>query len=416
MTALRQLSVRLHGIPVADLFQDAGGKMRLTYLPEAPRPLSLGLPIREASYDDRACEAYFGGLLPESHDARKAIARRYGANANNSFSLLRAIGLDCAGAVSLHDPGDPIVFADRIKPELRPVSEAELAGHIRDLPRKPLFTGVQDLRLSLAGAQDKAAICMVDGQPALPLHGAPTTHILKPAVDRLDASVVNEFLCLTLARAVKLPVPQVEMRTAEGIPYLLVERYDRRIYPDGSVERIHQEDFCQALGLPSALKYQADGGPGLADCFQLALGLSKPAVARIQLMRRTIFNVLIGNCDAHAKNFSLVHSHDGLIELAPVYDLVSTRYYPELSPKLAMKIGRRDQIERLYALHWERFCDEVGISFPALRKALREMHQDLQIAISRERPRHADPNAGKILDFIETHAATVAQRLDRPSS
>jgi serine/threonine-protein kinase HipA len=413
MSRLRRLSVRLHGIPVAELIQDETGKMQMSYLPDADRPLSLGLPLRAEPYSDRTCEAYFGGLLPESPEARKAIARRYGANANNSFSLLRAIGLDCAGAVSLHDPEDPVIEAMSVPLEARSVSDAELAGHIRDLPIKPLFTGVEGLRLSLAGAQDKAAVCLIEGQPALPLHGTPTTHLLKPAIAQLEASVLNEYLCLRLASAVKLPVPNVDLRYAERIPYLLIERYDRQIQLDGTVRRIHQEDFCQALGISSKLKYQADGGPGLHDCFNLALDLSKPALARTQLMKRTIFNVLIGNCDAHAKNFSLLHPDRGRIELAPAYDLISTRYYSDLSDRLAMRIGKSDRIERLYAFQWNRFCTEVGIGFPALRKAFIELQRNLETAIRHERSLHTDPDAGKILDFIESHAAAVARRFDR---
>lgn len=275
----KRLSGRLHGRPVANLDQDDSGRMQMAYLPGSIRPISLSMPIREEPYASAACEAYFGGLLPESDEARKLIARRYGANPNNSFTMLQAIGHDCAGAVSLHPPDDPVIPAQTLPLVGRPISESELAGHLRDLPKKPLFLGIEGLRLSLAGVQNKAALCMIEGQLAIPLCGTPTTHILKPSVSGYEDIVLNEYLCLTLARLVNLKVPAVEYRRAEGLPYLLIERYDRRIDDVRRIGRIHQEDFCQALGVRSAIKYEVDGGPRAADCFQLMERTRRPAVS-----------------------------------------------------------------------------------------------------------------------------------------
>lgn len=406
-----QLSVRLHGFPLGELGQDDHGRMWFRYLPAAGRSLSLCLPVREEPYDHRACEAYFGGLLPEGELARKAIARRYGANARNSFSLLRAIGYDCAGAVSLHAPSDPVAPAEHFMLKARPMPEAELAAHIRDLPRKPLFMGAEGMRLSLAGAQDKAAVCLVEGQPALPLEGTPTTHILKPGIEHLEDTVLNEYVCMTLAKTVGLDVPAVEMREAEGIPYLLVERYDRRLRNDGQLIRIHQEDFCQALGVPAAMKYQADGGPSLEDCFSLTLRFSAPAVARTQLLKRIVFNVLVGNGDAHAKNFSIIHSGDGRVSLSPAYDIVCTRLYSDLADKMAMKIGGCYRVGEIYARHWRRFCEETDLGFPLLKRTIQGMSESLLKAIQGERTA-ASPKARIILDIIERHTETVVHRFN----
>ncbi|HEY9854704.1 MAG TPA: type II toxin-antitoxin system HipA family toxin [Stenomitos sp.] len=410
---MRQLSVRMYGLPQAVLEQDDSGRMRMTYLPEATRPLSMSLPLRDEPYVHASCEAYFGGLLPESDAARRMIARFYGANANNSFSLLKAIGNDCAGAVSLHLMDDPVSPSQFLPMEGRPLSEAELAKHLRELPSRPLFLGVEGIRLSLAGAQDKAAVCMMDDQLALPLHGTPTTHILKPAVAGFKDMVLNEYLCLKLAQEVGLEVPAVEMRKAEDIPYLLVERYDRVVDPEHRLSRVHQEDFCQALGASSAMKYEADGGPGVAQCFGLVRRTSRPAVSIKRLLEHLLFNVLVGNCDAHAKNYSLLHREDGRIDLAPAYDVVCTRYYPDIEARMAMKIGGYYRSEELIARRWRRFCDEVDVSFPMLRRTLTGMNEAIQTAIERVIAVADWEGSGEILGFIAAHAASVVNRLEQ---
>lgn len=405
------LDVRLNGDLVGHLEQGATGHLSFTYEGNASRALSVSLPLQEESHSHDRCEAYFGGLLPESEFARKAIAKRYGANANSTFSLLRAIGYDCAGAVSLHLPTEPTPAQASFTPEGQLLSESELAAHIRELPRKPLFSGVDGLRLSLAGAQDKAAVCLLNDQLALPAGGTPTTHILKPAITSVGDTVINEFICMRLARSVGLTVPHVEMRTAEEIPYLLVERYDRAFTPEERIYRIHQEDFCQALGVRATMKYQADGGPSLETCFALTMQLTVPAVARMELLRLLAFNVLIGNCDAHAKNYSLIHHADGRLALAPAYDLLCTRYYAGTNQKMAMKIAGYYESDRLYGRHWQRFCKGVGVSYPMLRTMLRDMGDALQEAIERELETMHDAEAIRLMRFISGHAADIVDRV-----
>lgn len=314
----RSLSVRMHGRPVAALIQDGSGRLWLRYLPDAGEAISLCLPLQADAHPPDLTEPFFGNLLPESEAIREAIGQRTGANPRNTFSLLGAIGQECAGALSLHQPEAPVSPVDPVPIEARILEPEELARHLADLPRQPLMIGVSGLRLSLAGAQEKAAVCMVDGQVAIPLVGTPSTHILKPAHPIYPHLVDNEYLCLCLARDVGLTVPAVEIRHVEGKDFLLIERYDRMVDERHHVKRIHQEDFCQALGVSYARKYQADGGPGLTDCFELMTRLAVPARERLDLLRRLIFNVLVGNCDAHAKNYSILYQASGLT-LAPVY-------------------------------------------------------------------------------------------------
>src|SRR3990167_9378507 len=176
------LSVRLHGKQVGILEQLITGKLAFTYDTHATHVISHSMPIQEKPYHDLVCEAYFGGLLPEGTEAKRAIGKQYGISFNNSFALLKAIGYDCAGAISFHEINEPVVEKNAFALEGKIVSEDALYLHIKALPKKPLFLGFEGLRLSLAGVHDKAAVCLIDGKIALPQNGCPTTHILKPAL------------------------------------------------------------------------------------------------------------------------------------------------------------------------------------------------------------------------------------------
>lgn len=421
MSSEKELSVRLAGQPVGVLSQDPQGKMNFVYLPAAHQVLSLSLPLTDASYGHERCEAYFGGLLPESESARKAIGLRFGINPKNTFSLLKAIGHDCAGAVSLHAPDAPITEREPLSLKGRVLTDAELATHIRELPRKPLFIGVEGLRLSLAGAQDKAAVCLLDNQVALPEDFNPTTYILKPAIDLLDGTVQNEVLCLRLAARLGLNVPEVQIRQVEDLSYLLVQRYDREILSDGRLRRIHQEDFCQALSVASAYKYQREGGPGFKECFDLLKRTSRPALDRTQLAETMVFNFLVGNMDAHGKNFSLLHKTAGLTRMAPLYDVLCTRVYEGLTDRMAMKVGSEYEVSRVFSRHWEAMCKEMGFSYPALKKIFRKQLElllpaaEAEAALLRNTGFEA-PVLGRMLAFFRRNAERVEKMLTGSSS
>src|SRR3546814_2244494 len=212
-----------------------------------------------------------------------------------------------------------------------------------------MLAGEGGARLSLAGAQSKLPVVFVGGQIAVPLPGQPSTHLIKPEPDRFPGLAANEAFCLTLARAVGLDAVDAEWRLVNGRPYLLVTRYDR-VAADGEVRRLHQEDFAQALGVPSNRKYAAEGGPVFRDCFALLReAAARPALEVLKLVDAAIFNVIIGNADAHAKNFSLLRQKDGggPTVLAPLYDLVGTVVWPELSPRFAMTFGGAGTLEQL---------------------------------------------------------------------
>jgi serine/threonine-protein kinase HipA len=181
-----------------------------------------------------------------------------------------------------------------------------------ELPRRPMMAGRDGVRLSLAGAQDKLPV-VFDGQRiGLPTGGQPSTHILKPAISArasVQDSVFNEGLCLALAQAMGFPTAQARIFGVQGRQVLLVARYDRRVGADGQPVRIHQEDFCQALGVVPEMKYQNEGGPDLKACFDLLRKVTRPSAPQVlRFLDAVVFNALIGNHDAHAKNFSLLYA------------------------------------------------------------------------------------------------------------
>jgi serine/threonine-protein kinase HipA len=245
------------------------------------------------------------------------------------------------------------------------------------LPERPLLAG-QGLRLSLAGAQSKVPVVLVGGAVALPAGAQPTTHIVKPPIKRFPATTENEAFVMRLAATIGLDVAAVEPRVLGSQTLLLVERYDRRIDANGHVRRLHQEDFCQALGFPPERKYASEGGPTIKDCFSLLRRVSvRPAADVLRLLDAVIFNVVVGNADAHGKNFSLLYDSDGP-QLAPLYDLLSTVFYPRLSAVFAMKIGRRSTLGDLDAKGWARFAEDAGISRQLLRRRVLTICQQVR--------------------------------------
>ena len=406
----RRLLVSLYGELVGTLCQLDGGRLSFEYHPEANRAISLSMPLRTNSYDDRVCEAFFGGLLPESMQARQAIGKVVHTSASNTFGLLRALGRDCAGALSITSEED-----DRPKEtsgsSYRVLSESELAQYIRELPKRPLFYGIDGIRLSLAGAQDKASVSIIDGQIALPRAGQPTSHILKPAIHHVPDSVINEALCLQLAKAIGIDTPRVLVQEAEGIPYLLVERYDRKVDEAGALTRIHQEDFCQALGVRSIHKYEVDGGPTFAQCFNLMLQTSTAAVNRQRLLERALFTILIGNHDAHGKNYALLHPLEGSIQLAPLYDVLCTAIYPELSSKMAMKVGGKYALNDVYDRHIQRFAKECGLSMPFIKKTVKSLGEQMLATLPSLPFFQSHALGPEIKVVIETRYALLVNRI-----
>jgi len=330
-------------------------------------PLSLRLPLKADPYTDDLPRPFFSNLLPEQ-EIKRIIAQRLRISADNDFAMLNRIGGECAGAVSVLPSGE----APAEKPGYRELNEEELHKIVIDLPRRPLMAGMEGMRLSLAGAQHKLPIYMEGERAFIATGNAPSSHILKPPIRDLEDTVGNEAFCMRLAPRLGLPTPTVTIR--QGLDRLLIiARYDRGRGKDKRLLRLHQEDFCQALGFLPDQKYESEGGPSLPQCFALLQEKSiRPAADRMALLRWTIFNFLIGNADAHAKNLAMLFTAQGP-RLAPFYDLLSTQVYPDLTDRQAMRIGGENRPSWIQKRHWERFADATAIKPRLVLKTLRDM-------------------------------------------
>ena len=394
---MRALAVWWEGAVVGSLTADRHGATRFAYDadwladPAAPA-LSVSLPKRAEPFPPRRCRPFFEGLLPEGAQ-RDAVAAVLGVSRANEFRLLERLGGEVAGALTLWPAGETPPPSEAPGPAAA-LTDDELGALLASLDTRPFLAGTRGLRLSLAGAQSKLPVILIDGRIGLPAPGQPTTHIVKPPVARFPATTENEAFAMRLAARLGLDTAPVEPHLVASRPCLLVTRYDRRAEPDGTVRRLHQEDFCQALGVVADRKYAADGGPGVRQCFELVRrACSRPAVEVLKLLDAAIVQVLIGNADAHGKNYSLLH-RDGRVDLAPLYDLLSTVAYPDLSRNFAMRIARRATLTELRRGDWDRFASSAGLGAPFVRRRVREL---AELALARA-PVAASELADRALD------------------
>lgn len=322
-------------------------------------PISLSLPLRVEEYVGGAAHNFFANLLPEGA-AREAVCRRLGISVGNDLALLAAIGGECAGALSVVATDAPVSDDDHAYERIDKRRLQRLVEHDTVVP---LLVGGPTTRLSLAGAQDKLPVAVLDGDIQLPLRGAPSTHILKLPNARYPHLPVNEAFVMGLAQRIALDVPTVELVTRTRPACLLVTRYDRRSSDDEwPVERLHQEDLCQALGLPSIRKYEQEGGPSLAAVIDVVRRhVRNPLRDVVRVLEWQAFNVVVGNADGHAKNLAFLYDEPGPPRLAPFYDLVSTQQYRGLSRSLAMTVGERAKPTELHRAQWTALAQAVAI-------------------------------------------------------
>jgi serine/threonine-protein kinase HipA len=379
--------------------------------------LSCSLPLQAEPFDDHLTRPFFAGLLPEGR-MRRLIAQQFQVSGQNDFALLDAIGGECAGAVSLLAPGQALRPSAE-DDEVQWLSDADVIAVLDELPRRPMLAGQEGLRVSLAGAQDKLPVVFDGGRIGLPRNGTPSSHILKPAIHAVEDSVTNEGFCLALAAAMQLRPARSRIQTVGDRRFLLVERYDRVANAGKHRQRLHQEDFCQALGVVPEMKYQNEGGPDLTQCFALVRRVTRPNAPQVlRLLDYVIFNALIGNHDAHAKNFCLLYSNKAPV-LAPLYDTLSTAVYPTLTPKMAMKIGSKYKFSEVEARHWDQFAEAAGLSKAQARKRILELAKALPPTA---RQLQAEPDRGfaghslveQIVTLIEQRCALTIRRLTAP--
>jgi serine/threonine-protein kinase HipA len=369
------LDVYLHGVLVGRLEPGIGTDYTLGYSPETIEEagegaivLSQSLPVREEPFDAIATRTFFEGLLPESI-RRQEIASELRIGPNDSYRLLEQIGRDCAGAVVIVPGGTVLEGGDGSVDWL---GEGDLAQMVDELPRRPLGVrrGEGKMRLSLAGVQRKLTLIRsgsgVFGRPA---PGAPSTHLIKPQYDFEYPDLAhNEMFCMQVAACVGLPVAETELEVIAGRPCLISRRFDRST--DGlTTVRLHQEDLCQALAVPANLKYEQDLGPGFRSFRELLQELGRGADVAT-MVRAAVLNFVLGNSDAHGKNFGILFAELGR-QMAPLYDVVSTAVY-ELEDEMAMAIGGNFEPEAVRLEDWldmSADCDLASGSFLALVRA-----------------------------------------------
>ncbi|HEY8876919.1 MAG TPA: type II toxin-antitoxin system HipA family toxin [Roseateles sp.] len=390
MADARELWVWMNGERVGTWQRTRTGGHRFVYAESwlaSPRvrPLSLSLPITpDLTVAGAVVANFFDNLLPDDERIRRRVSARFKVGSTDVFALLQAIGRDCVGAAQLLPPEQPPTGFDRV--EYQAMDDQAVARHLRGVAAEPGLGADQDpddLRISIAGAQEKTALLRVDGQWCRPLGATPTTHILKLPLGlvggrRLDLthSVYNEWLCAQLLRELGLPVAGTDIATFGDQTVLSVERFDRQ-WVAGSdaasrwIARIPQEDFCQVLGRASHEKYEAQGGPGMAQCLQvLRSSRAAPADIRHFLCAQLAFWLLAAT-DGHAKNFSIFLLPGGGYRMTPLYDVISAwpviGHGPNLvawqEAKLAMAVRSRNvhyQLDRIQTRHWQGLGQRSG--------------------------------------------------------
>ena len=408
----RMLDVYLQDKLAGSLEQTDSGDLAFIYdadyLDAAPYGISLSLPLRSDAFKGSQVKAFFSGLLPDE-SVRDRLATSLGLSEKNSFALLEAVGGDCAGALVLLPHGDNLPESSD---DVEVLDDNRLRESLDLIKRRPMLAGDDGCRFCLAGAQDKLAVGFKDGHVLLIKGGAPTTHILKPMIERVKDSAHNELFCMKLAKMVGIDVPEASLHFVGDTPYYLVERYDRHIGEDGAIMRIHQEDFCQALGIAPEIKYEGEGGPSIAACQDVvAKSAARPAADQIKLLNIVIFNYVVGNADAHGKNFSLLYKGNKP-ELAPAYDLLSTAIYPSVPENMAMKIGGKYKPEDVYQRHFHRLVPDTKAAQSAMDRQIKAMTEKMmEAAPSLKESLTADGLASDVFDDIITIIETRAMHL-----
>jgi serine/threonine-protein kinase HipA len=398
------LLIWLGGLPVARVHRTRNGRIRLTYTSQALAAHELGTPllsnalrVTAAPFSNDAVSAFLEGLLPEG-DVLLAVAAEFDLRASDTFALVSYLGRDCAGALIIQPEGAPQPAPPTVHTS-EPVSEADLARLIDNLRTAPLGID-QRVRISLGGAQDKLLLTQrMDGTWGLPVDGTPSTHILKPQIRGYPNTVENEAFCMRMAAHAALQVADITTLSVEERPVLVVRRYDRVIHGDGSVTRVHQEDLCQALGLHPLQKYEENAGASLRRIARILDTFSPPEDLE-NLLRYVTFNAVLGNGDAHAKNYSLVHVAPRTLRLAPLYDVLCTSFYEQ--HRLALYI---DSVQRTDRVTRTRIINEA-VSWGVAPERASEIVDDLlqRIPDALDRAGEETPNVpGALLTCVRRH-------------
>ncbi len=421
----KPLNVFLNGRVVGTLTTARSGAIDFRYDPswlewQHTFAISLSLPLREERYTGDHVIAVFDNLLPDSDPIRRRLAERTQANGHDPYSLLTAIGRDCVGALQFLPEGDKSTLPDNIDAD--PISDDDIARKLTNLAGAPLgLDSDDDFRISLAGAQEKTALLQIDGAWFVPLRATPTTHILKPQIGEragldLSRSVENEHFCMQVLKALELPVAETCIADFAGERALVIERFDRRWTKDGRLLRLPQEDCCQALSIPAAIKYESDGGPGILSVMALLKGSDTPFDDQRFFMSAQFVFWLLGATDGHAKNFSLALYPGGGFRLTPLYDVMSTQ--PLLASgelrrnqmRLAMAIGdsRHYRVHEIQPRHFCQSAASAGMAKQSIVSVLSDVSDRMAGALDTALESLPNDFPSGIADSINEGARTRA--------
>ncbi|WP_181702092.1 HipA domain-containing protein [Chthonobacter albigriseus] len=418
------LDVRLDGFesPIGKLSRGGSGAVSFRFTddylidPETVR-LSLALPPRVEPYGDVETRAFFGNLLQERDQALQHIREREGLAVDDIAGLLLHLGKDCAGAISVLPEGaPPVKVPGDLTSDYEPLSDERLREIVESLHRRRQLPENSQDPSPLAGVQSKIALTVLpDGRYAEPKPdtGAPTTHILKVPDARNPRDARHEQAALDLCRAAGFRTADTRIVRIGNIEALLITRYDRATAADGRIVRIHQEDFAQALGLPPSLKYERNGREGrrfdVAGIARVLNTTSSPAEERLTFIRATLLDMLVGNADGHAKNFSLLHESGGRTRSAPRYDVLPTRLDPSLTDEFAYRIGGAERLDEVTEEEFEAFLGALGIGTAAARRRLRrDQAQSIAGAIA---PQLAEYDRDELKPMADLIAANMRMLL-----
>jgi serine/threonine-protein kinase HipA len=341
-------------------------------------PISYSLPLQEQPHSFRATERFFDGLLPEG-DERRRIARYLRVSSGSLARMLAALAGDCVGNLTILNETqnvDELLAASGY----RPLSEKELLG-IFNSDGDTIARVAAENRLSIPGAQlkiglycDQEYATVANTEWYVPEGLAASTHIIKPSSVLYPDTALNEYCCSRIAAACGIETAHMALYNHRGKPVLVSRRFDRVVGEGKNVLRLFQEDFCQALSVAPENKYEIEGGPSFAQILEVVRhATSDPVAETLRLLRVFLFNYLIGNCDAHAKNYSLQRSLEGILRLTPAYDLVSTTFYENLSTNVAMGINNVFRLERITRDDFERFGEDAALSWRVLLQTANEL-------------------------------------------
>ena len=389
----------MNNVLIGTLKKLSNGALELTYKKEWVEsrdsiPLSLSLPLTLTTYSGDVVINYFDNLLPDNDGIRKALAQRMSLNSQEVFDLLAAIGRDCVGAVQLVPDGEKIEPVTKIKSHL--ISNTEIAEVLRNLRSYPL--GVkpgEDFRISIAGAQEKTAFLKAGNKWHVPQGATPSSHIFKVQMgmlgDLIDMrhSVENEWLCLKICKAFGLPTANAEIADFDGVRALIVERFDRE-FAAKQIYRFAQEDFCQVAGVPSHMKYENQGGPGIIKILDTLTKADDPRNDKRFFIKSQLVFWLLAAIDGHAKNFS-VFLVPGGIKLTPLYDVMSAHppiaknQIPYHKAKLAMAVGenRHYKIKEIAKRHWLQTAKKAKFPLSEVNEIIHEVTEQTPKVVSK---------------------------------